>query len=111
QLPAAERPFYQDHLGHILLERQEADGSWWDYPLYNYHQQWGTAMALMSLKHCRKSGGRDKAEPPAPRPAPAPPLPRGKLEASLRRGVHYLLSPISRGSAGQIRNCWGLAYL
>jgi hypothetical protein len=54
QLPPAERAFYQDHLAHILIERQEADGSWWDYPLYNYHQQWGTAMALMSLKYCRK---------------------------------------------------------
>jgi hypothetical protein len=54
QLPAAERPFYQDHLAHILLDRQEADGSWWDYPLYNYHQQYGTAFALMSLKDCRK---------------------------------------------------------
>ncbi len=55
QLPAAERPFYQDHLGHILIDRQEADGSWWDFPLYNYHQQWGTAFALMSLKGCRKA--------------------------------------------------------
>jgi hypothetical protein len=55
ELPAADRPFYRDHLGHILLDRQEADGSWWDYPLYNYHQQWGTAFALMSLKRCRQT--------------------------------------------------------
>jgi hypothetical protein len=55
QLPAAERPFYQNHLANILLDRQEADGSWWDYPLYNYHQQWGTAFALMSLERCRKA--------------------------------------------------------
>jgi hypothetical protein len=55
QLPAADRPFYRDHLGHILFDRQEADGSWWDYPMYNYHQQWGTAFALMSLKHCRQT--------------------------------------------------------
>ena len=54
QLPAAERPFYQDHLGHILLRLQEKDGSWWDYPLYNYHQQYGTAFALMSLEKYRK---------------------------------------------------------
>jgi len=53
-LPAAERPFYQDHLAHILLKHQEQDGSWWDYPLYNYHQQYGTAFALMSLHRCRK---------------------------------------------------------
>ncbi|MGC8642008.1 MAG: hypothetical protein ACP5XB_19250 [Isosphaeraceae bacterium] len=52
-LPPAERPFYQDHLTRILLSHQEADGSWWDYPLYNYHQQYGTAFALLSLVHCR----------------------------------------------------------
>jgi hypothetical protein len=54
QLPTPERPFYQDHLARILLSHQESDGSWWDYPLYNYHQQYGTAFVLMSLEHCRK---------------------------------------------------------
>jgi hypothetical protein len=55
QLPDKDRPFYQDHLGNILVALQEKDGSWWDYPLYNYHQQWGTAFALMSLHRCRKA--------------------------------------------------------
>jgi hypothetical protein len=54
QLSPGDRPFYQDHLGNILIALQEQDGSWWDYPLYNYHQQWGTAFALMSLERCRK---------------------------------------------------------
>jgi hypothetical protein len=54
QLPTEQRAFYQDHLARILLGHQEQDGSWWDYPLYNYHQQYGTAFALMSLEHCRK---------------------------------------------------------
>jgi hypothetical protein len=54
QLPQSQRPFYQDHLARILLGHQERDGSWWDYPLYNYHQQYGTAFALLSLEHCRK---------------------------------------------------------
>lgn len=54
-LPQAERPFYQDHLAAILLGHQEEDGSWWDYPLYNYHQQYGTAFALMSLQKCRRN--------------------------------------------------------
>jgi hypothetical protein len=54
QLPTVERAFYQDHLARILLSHQERDGSWWDYPLYNYHQQYGTAFVLMSLEHCRK---------------------------------------------------------
>jgi hypothetical protein len=54
ELKAADRPFYQDHLARILTELQEKDGSWWDYPLYNYHQQYGTAFALMTLHRCRK---------------------------------------------------------
>ena len=64
-LPAAERPFYQDHLARILLAVQDADGSWWDYPLYNYHQQYGTAYALMSLHRCRRA---DEPLPVSPRP-------------------------------------------
>lgn len=60
QLPAADRPFYQDHLAAILLDLQEADGSWWDYPLYNYHKPYGTAFTLMSLAACRKADGADK---------------------------------------------------
>lgn len=54
QLPRPDRPFYQDHLARILMAVQEQDGSWWDYPLYNYHKPYGTAFALMSLRCCRK---------------------------------------------------------
>jgi hypothetical protein len=54
QLPEKDRPFYQDHLARILLSHQEEDGSWWDYPFYNYHQPYGTAFVLMSLRQCRK---------------------------------------------------------
>ena len=35
-----------------MLDRQEKDGSWWDYPLYDYHQPYGTAFALMTLHRC-----------------------------------------------------------
>src|SRR5258708_6064716 len=52
QLKEEDRSFYQDHLAHIIMDRQEKDGSWWDYPLYNYHQQYGTAFALMTLRRC-----------------------------------------------------------
>ena len=53
QLPEDERPYFQDHLAHILLPLQEKDGSWWDYPLYNYHQQYGTAMTICALVRCQ----------------------------------------------------------
>jgi hypothetical protein len=54
QLKPDERPFYQDHLARLVMPLQEADGSWWDYPLYNYHQPYGTGFALMTLSRCRK---------------------------------------------------------
>ncbi len=54
ELPESERPYFQDHLAHIILPLQERDGSWWDYPFYNYHQQYGTAMAVMTLVGCLK---------------------------------------------------------
>lgn len=53
QLPAGERARHYDQLVARLLPLQEKDGSWWDYPLYNYHQQYGTAFALMALVRCR----------------------------------------------------------
>jgi hypothetical protein len=52
QLPAEKQPFFQDHLANILLPLQEKDGSWWDYILYDYHQQYGTAMAISTLVRC-----------------------------------------------------------
>ncbi len=54
-LPAADRPPFQDQLAHVILPLQEKDGSWWDYPFYNYHQQYGTAMAVMTLLRCQKA--------------------------------------------------------
>ncbi|MCG8449169.1 MAG: terpene cyclase/mutase family protein [Pirellulales bacterium] len=53
ELPESERPYFQDHLANVLLPLQEKDGSWWDYPLYNYHQQYGTAMTICALIRCQ----------------------------------------------------------
>jgi hypothetical protein len=53
QLNAERARGYKGHLAAILLPLQEKDGSWWDYPLYNYHQQYGTAFALMTLERCK----------------------------------------------------------
>ncbi|MBI4402609.1 MAG: terpene cyclase/mutase family protein [Deltaproteobacteria bacterium] len=50
QLPLASRRPFQEHMARILVDRQENDGSWWDWPLYNFHQAYGTGFALMSLK-------------------------------------------------------------
>ncbi len=53
QLPAAKQEFYKHHLARIILDLQEADGSWFDYPFYNYHKPYGTAFAVMTLNSCR----------------------------------------------------------
>lgn len=55
ELPLEERPHFQSHLAHILLPLQEKDGSWWDYPLYDYHYAAGTGMAVSSLLRCQKT--------------------------------------------------------
>jgi hypothetical protein len=53
QLEPAIARRYRDLLAAILVPLQETDGSWWDYPFYNYHQPYGTAYALTTLAHCR----------------------------------------------------------
>lgn len=52
ELPTERRPRLKAQLATILLRLQEKDGCWWDYPLYNYHQQYGTALTVMALTRC-----------------------------------------------------------
>ncbi len=52
ELPESAQSPYWDQLSHLILGLQESDGSWWDYPLYNYHQQYGTAFGLMIMQAC-----------------------------------------------------------
>jgi hypothetical protein len=54
-LPPEATRAHKHQLATILMQKQEKDGTWWDFPLYNYHQQYGTAFALMSLARCRDS--------------------------------------------------------
>lgn len=52
-LPKEMQGVYAGRLARILIGRQEKDGSWWDYPLYDYHQPYGTGYSLMALAWCR----------------------------------------------------------
>ncbi|MFZ9935736.1 MAG: hypothetical protein ACO3JG_01615 [Luteolibacter sp.] len=52
-LPREKQVQYAEKLAALILRRQEKDGSWWDYPLYDYHQPYGTGYALMALAWCR----------------------------------------------------------
>ena len=49
EIPEAERTVYKEFLADVLVGLQETDGSWWDYPLYDYHQPYGTGFAIQSL--------------------------------------------------------------
>jgi hypothetical protein len=51
-LPPDQQAPYQSLLARLMLDRQEADGSWWDYPLYDYPQPYGTGFVLMTLNAC-----------------------------------------------------------
>ena len=53
-LPPEVADGFRGNLARIILDVQDADGSWWDYPLYDYHQPYGTAYALMTLHRCRR---------------------------------------------------------
>jgi squalene-hopene cyclase-like protein len=44
---------YGPQLMNVILPLQEPDGSWWDYPMWDYHKPYGTAFAIMSLLRCR----------------------------------------------------------
>ncbi|NIP95077.1 MAG: hypothetical protein GWO24_17170 [Akkermansiaceae bacterium] len=53
-LPETERSVYYQHYAKIMLSKQEKNGCWWDYPLYSYHQAYGTGYALRVLSECRQ---------------------------------------------------------
>lgn len=58
ELPEETRAPYREEIARILLGLQEKNGSWWDYPFYDYHEQYGTAYALMTLWRCRGTAAR-----------------------------------------------------
>ncbi len=61
QLQPADRDTYRNLLARILIQHQEPDGCWWDYTLYNYYKQYGTAFALMSMQRCLPEGAKKSA--------------------------------------------------
>lgn len=50
--PEAQAPL-REPLARLLLEKQESDGSWWDYPLYDYHKPYGTGYTITALARYR----------------------------------------------------------
>ncbi len=52
-LPEGERRPWQDKLAKLMISKQEKNGSWWDFPLYNYHYAYGTGYVLATLGKCQ----------------------------------------------------------
>ena len=44
---------YNRQMLDVILPHQEPDGSWWDYPMWDYHKPYGTAFAVMTVLRCR----------------------------------------------------------
>ncbi len=53
RLPDDLREKHAESLAGVLMNLQEKDGSWWDFPFYSYHQAYGTAFAIQTLSRCR----------------------------------------------------------
>lgn len=44
---------YRERLAAQIMPFQEPDGSWFDYPMWDYHKPYGTAYSLMTLLRCK----------------------------------------------------------
>ena len=53
-LPPNQQQKFQNYLAHTLIGVQESDGSWFDYPLYDYGHAYGTAFGVMAMTRCRQ---------------------------------------------------------
>lgn len=53
RLNPRDRSLFTPQLVETILPHQEADGSWWDYAMWDYHKPYGTAFAVMTLLRCR----------------------------------------------------------
>lgn len=53
-LDESDRAHYTPMLVAGVLPHQEPDGSWWDFPMWDFHKPYGTAFAVMTLINCEK---------------------------------------------------------
>ncbi len=47
-----DRKLYWPHVVKAVLQTRQHDGSFWDYPTYDYHKYYGTGYALIALSRC-----------------------------------------------------------
>ena len=54
RMPEEDRRVFWPGLVKSILKTRQKDGSYWDYPTYNYHKFYGTGYALIALSRCPK---------------------------------------------------------
>jgi hypothetical protein len=53
-LPPSDRPDYLKQIAaHVQPHQEPDDGSWWDFPMWDFHKPYGTAFAVMTLLRCK----------------------------------------------------------
>jgi hypothetical protein len=65
-LNAGDRADYAGKLSAFVGITQDADGSFWDYPLYGYTKAYGTAYGVLVLSLCKAQQTAAVAAKPAP---------------------------------------------
>lgn len=53
-VPKEKQAYHAAFIARDLMAEQSDDGSWWDFPLYNYHKFYGTGYALYALSVANK---------------------------------------------------------
>jgi hypothetical protein len=57
QMPSSDRQAYAAWLADVMVKLQDADGAWFDFPLYGYHKCYGAAFGVLTLTECRRTLG------------------------------------------------------
>ena len=70
-LSEADRRLYWPKVVEFTLKARQHDGSFWDYPTYDYHKYYGTGYALITLSRCPEAIAKTAARKPAPQAPPA----------------------------------------
>jgi hypothetical protein len=52
-IPKEDSRKFAQHFSDTIRPKQEEDGSWWDFGMWDYHKPYGTAYALMILRNAQ----------------------------------------------------------
>lgn len=112
ELPRESRQRFRDDMTKPLLERQEKDSSLLDYPLYDDHPQYGTAIAVVTLVPPEKPFYGKQRQHPASRVARATGVDSRIADAVTRRltplGASLPVNRATRTLLGSEKACRAL---